>query len=464
MKKSIFTNTGNFLRLLLCAFVISCFGCNFLPANTESNAAVENLTTSEEVTENSPTANESENQTESAGGKIENDLITFAGGTLIVQKSSQMYGEKEDVNWGIIALIDGSSQSGWSSEKEITENQTAVFELPARTTFESFGFDTARVQENDSIAKNVTVEVSDTDANSGFEKVLDAKLEEEKDGQRFEVSKKIPARWVRLTIKDNYGSPRYTQLMEFSGFGEREDAPIPENVSGTYKTSGGELHIKQEGTSIVGCYNYSYDYLIEGGIEGRTLKLLTTRLEKDGSGKRDKKVIMIVSDEGRKLTGVWSGAQPNSRYVGKWDGIKTSSEVGNCPHLPNLDKTDAVENNLENTLEASGRAVIYGINFDFNSDKIKDESKPTLNKIVAVLKANSDWKMTVEGHTDNVGGESFNQTLSEKRAAAVKKYLTENGISEDRLNAVGFGMSKPIADNESDAGRAQNRRVELVKQ
>ena len=108
--------------------------------------------------------------------------------------------------------------------------------------------------------------------------------------------------------------------------------------------------------------------------------------------------------------------------------------------------------------------MIYGINFDFNSDKIKDESKPTLDKIAAVLKENSGWKMTIEGHTDNVGGESYNQTLSEKRAQSVKKYLTENGISEDRLNAVGVGMSKPIAENETEAGRAQNRRVELVKQ
>ena len=453
-----------YLTIILLTVLFS-FGCSFLTSGAENNFNDKNQTASDVAdSELSPTPATEENEPESAGGKVENDLITFAGGTLIVQKSSQMYGEKEDVNWGIIALIDGSSQKGWSSGRENTANQTAVFQLPARTTFDSFGFDTANTQETDSTAKNVTVEVSDADANSGFEKVLDAKLEEKKDGQRFEVSKKIPARWIRLTIKDNYGSPRYTQLMEFSGFGKREDLPIPENISGTYKTSSGELHIKQEGASIVGCYTYSYDYLIEGGIEGRTLKLLTTRLDKDGKGARDKKVIMIVSDESKTLTGVWSGAQPNAPYVGKWNGTKKSSEVGNCPHLPNLDKTDAVEKNLENTLDSAGRAVIYGINFDFNSDKIKDESKPTLDNIAAVLKKNSDWKMTVEGHTDNVGGESFNQNLSEKRAASVKKYLTENGINENRLKAVGFGMTKPIAENDSEAGRAQNRRVELVKQ
>lgn len=453
-----------YLTIVVLSGFISFFGCGFLPSDSEKNAADNNQIASGETTpESSATPPNDENEPASAVGKIENDLITFAGGTLVVRKTSQMYGEKEDVNWGIIALIDGSPQSGWSSGSNAPENQSVVLELPARTTFESFGFDTANTQETNSSAKDVTVEVSDTNADSGFQKVLEATLEKEKDNQRFAAASRTPARWIRLTIKNNYGSPRYTQLMEFSGFGMREDVPIPENVGGTYETNGGELHIKQQGASIVGCYNYAYPYLIEGGIEGRTLKLITTRLEKDGSGKRDSKIIMIISGEGKKLTGVWSGAQPDAPYVGRWDGVKTSSEVGNCPHLPDLDKSDSVENNLEKTLDSAGRAVIYGINFDFNSDKIKDESKPTLDNIVAVLKKNPDWKMNVEGHTDNVGGSEFNQTLSEKRAASVKKYLTENGIGEARLTAVGFGMTKPIAENDSDAGRAQNRRVELVK-
>ncbi len=72
--------------------------------------------------------------------------------------------------------------------------------------------------------------------------------------------------------------------------------------------------------------------------------------------------------------------------------------------------------------------------------------------------------MTVEGHTDNVGGDAFNRTLSDKRANAVKTYLVGKGIEAARLSASGMGMSKPVAQNETEAGRAQNRRVELVKQ
>ena len=108
--------------------------------------------------------------------------------------------------------------------------------------------------------------------------------------------------------------------------------------------------------------------------------------------------------------------------------------------------------------------MLYGINFDFNSDVIKPESKPTLDKVAAIMKEKSDWKFSIEGYTDNVGGDSFNQTLSEKRAASVVKYLSGAGIDQSRLSSKGFGLSKPVAANDSEAGRAQNRRVELVKQ
>lgn len=108
--------------------------------------------------------------------------------------------------------------------------------------------------------------------------------------------------------------------------------------------------------------------------------------------------------------------------------------------------------------------MVYGINFDFNSDRIREESKPTLDKVAALLKESADWRVLIEGHTDNIGGESFNRTLSEKRAAAVRNYLTATGIEAARLSSAGLGLSRPVANNDTEAGRAQNRRVELIKQ
>jgi outer membrane protein OmpA-like peptidoglycan-associated protein len=77
--------------------------------------------------------------------------------------------------------------------------------------------------------------------------------------------------------------------------------------------------------------------------------------------------------------------------------------------------------------------------------------------------AHADWKVTIEGHTDSTSTHDHNQTLSEKRAAAVKAYLVKAGIAADRLDTAGLAETKPIAPNTDALGRAQNRRVELAK-
>ena len=149
--------------------------------------------------------------------------------------------------------------------------------------------------------------------------------------------------------------------------------------------------------------------------------------------------------------------------VGDYEEIKRKSgAVGVCKNF-NAEKITA-KDQIGDELKKDGRAAIYGINFDSNSDVIRPESKNVLEQITALLKENASWKMTVEGHTDNVGGEAFNQTLSDKRARAVKEFLTKAGIASDRLTAVGKGLTAPVASNENEIGRAQNRRVELVKQ
>jgi outer membrane protein OmpA-like peptidoglycan-associated protein len=133
--------------------------------------------------------------------------------------------------------------------------------------------------------------------------------------------------------------------------------------------------------------------------------------------------------------------------------------VGNCG-----EKASGVEEKLTKDLEEFGRARVYGINFDTDSDVIKDESKPTLDKIVAVLKAKPDWKLTIEGHRDLTSTPEHNQQLSERRAVSVRNYLQVAGIDPSRLKTVGYGATKPVASNGTELGRAQNRRVELTKQ
>ena len=102
------------------------------------------------------------------------------------------------------------------------------------------------------------------------------------------------------------------------------------------------------------------------------------------------------------------------------------------------------------------------IYFDFNKSTIKSESFSILDDVASVLKENPQVKkVRIEGHTDAVGSDSYNQALSEKRAQAVKDYLTQKGVSESRLDSVGYGEARPVADNNSETGRAKNRRTEF---
>ncbi|NWF75912.1 MAG: OmpA family protein [Nitrospirae bacterium] len=120
---------------------------------------------------------------------------------------------------------------------------------------------------------------------------------------------------------------------------------------------------------------------------------------------------------------------------------------------------------LLSDIQAKGSASVYGIYFDFDKADIKPESEPAIKEIAKLLQQNKGLKLYVVGHTDNVGIIDYNMKLSKARADAVMKELvTRYKISADRLKAYGVGSLAPVASNETEDGRAKNRRVELVKQ
>ncbi len=102
--------------------------------------------------------------------------------------------------------------------------------------------------------------------------------------------------------------------------------------------------------------------------------------------------------------------------------------------------------------------------FDVGKATLTADLKTSLAKIAGILLVFKDSRIGIEGHTDNVGSEAYNQDLSEKRAKAVLDFLVVQGISEERLSSVGYGFSKPVADNATKEGRQKNRRVDLVIQ
>ncbi|MDD3656426.1 MAG: OmpA family protein [Atribacterota bacterium] len=118
---------------------------------------------------------------------------------------------------------------------------------------------------------------------------------------------------------------------------------------------------------------------------------------------------------------------------------------------------------LKEVLDSEGRIILYDILFDYDKTTLKQESDKQLQHIVTLLLQNPELKVEIQGHTDNEGEEAYNLTLSDKRANTVLQYLQLFGISSERLLSKGYGESQPVSSNDTEEGRAKNRRVELVK-
>jgi outer membrane protein OmpA-like peptidoglycan-associated protein len=118
---------------------------------------------------------------------------------------------------------------------------------------------------------------------------------------------------------------------------------------------------------------------------------------------------------------------------------------------------------LYDRLTTDGKIITYGITFDVGKSTIKPESMGEINRIAKLMEENPDLRFSVEGHTDSTGNAASNQKLSDARSKAVVDKLVELGIDADRLESAGKGQTAPIADNDTDEGRAKNRRVEFVK-
>lgn len=115
-------------------------------------------------------------------------------------------------------------------------------------------------------------------------------------------------------------------------------------------------------------------------------------------------------------------------------------------------------------LEQAGKVVFHGVQFDTNSAALRPESQPQLQQMVAALKAQPGARVFIVGHTDNVGGYEHNRALSQRRAQSVVDALSTQGIDKARLRAAGVANVAPMASNANEAGRARNRRVEMVQQ
>jgi outer membrane protein OmpA-like peptidoglycan-associated protein len=119
------------------------------------------------------------------------------------------------------------------------------------------------------------------------------------------------------------------------------------------------------------------------------------------------------------------------------------------------------DNNTIIILEKGKTVVLTGITFEFNKATLKGESETVLTRAYNAMVANPDVRVEISGHTDNVGSQQYNQKLSLERAQAVRNWLVQKGIASNRMKTVGKGENEPVSSNDTDAGRAENRRIEF---
>jgi outer membrane protein OmpA-like peptidoglycan-associated protein len=378
------------------------------------------------------------------------NLAGLAAGAIVVQRA-----KATDSNGEAWYMLDEDVKTGWTSEPG-AHLQPTVIELSDRSVIRSVRFDTANIETDGREPKEMLVEMSDTSATDGFKPIARGVLSAApKDGQTFKATAEVPGRWLRVAVK-SMQEPTHdiVQIMEFRAFGERvTHNPSPATLTGTYEGEDKtKFHLKQTGLTVTGCYDNGTKPL-EGGLEGRLLRFTWNTETESGPA------IAVFGANGDVFIGHWqtNSAVTEHPVMNTLQAKKISDTAGSCPAWK------APQDAIGSELKQTGRVRLYGINFDSDSDVIRSESKPTLDQVVAALKASADLKITIEGHTDSTSTAQHNQQLSQKRADAVKQYLVTGGIDAARLEATGFGATKPIAINDTPLGRAANRRVELVK-
>ncbi|MDF1502554.1 OmpA family protein [Roseisolibacter sp. H3M3-2] len=263
------------------------------------------------------------------------------------------------------------------------------------------------------------------------------------------------------------GSTRYLRSVSFGSF----EIPLPEVLPEQFTM---EFDLKP--VSGWGQYvyftddedrrNYLYFFADGAGIEGPNSYRVGSDVKIPNRERHIFKIQVMADGKYVKVyvDGVRVANAPNAN-VGRSNKIVIETKADQThPVLVGNLRIAAGGKDLYKALEADGRVTAEGILFDTNSDRLRPESDAVLGQIGDMLSKHADLRLAIEGHTDNVGQAAANQTLSQKRADAVKAYLVaKHGVDAARLEAKGFGAGKQVAPNADEAGRQKNRRVELVK-
>ncbi|MES1217789.1 MAG: OmpA family protein [Bacteroidota bacterium] len=167
-----------------------------------------------------------------------------------------------------------------------------------------------------------------------------------------------------------------------------------------------------------------------------------------------------INDEEDKCPQVPGVARYQGCPVPDTDGDGVNDEEDKCPNLAGVAENQGcplIKEEVKKKVDYAANNILFAT----GKYTLLSKSFKGLNEVVAILQENPDMNLAIDGHTDDVGNDEYNQTLSENRAAAVKEYFISKGIAESRIVSAGHGETSPIADNKTAAGRQKNRRVEL---
>ena len=292
---------------------------------------------------------------------------------------------------------------------------------------------------------------------------------------------RIPGSYIRYYNEKSYGEFTFP----FSELKEVDDENVPQEdkrVEGKLTTN---FYVISDGHSVLEVFRNYEIALEEAGFE------ILRKQERDFSHNfaRQRYNIKWDASEGCNIRGIGVAHETNRQFYLVARHERTEGDAYISLYIAETDfgrgedwgqqrptvlQTVIEEKEMETGLittgsiiqdiESKGKVSIYGVYFDTDSAEIKLESEETVEKIAEVLRENPELNIHIVGHTDSTGDFDYNIELSKKRAAAlVKKLVDEYDINEERLKAAGIGPLAPEATNETEDGRAKNRRVELVK-
>jgi len=375
------------------------------------------------------------------------DYLSFARGAIPVAIS----GNNDALKTGYehaLSSIDGNSGPFILTPKPggpdtVTE---FIFELPSSTMFS--GFAIPNISETPSPSQTFVSRVEVFGSNEGPDTAyaLLASTELTTHGEKgqlteFEATQKLAVRWVKLVLSGGIDVQREKTFFEFSeiqGFGVQEQVAMSERLNGKWKGRGVLMELHQDGALVSGCYDRTGD--LRGAVTGNMLYA-------SGVDRNDgvlSTFVLSVAPDG-SINGVRStNGAPFRIYTG---GPAPKGTITGCSEP------------VKSTLGCG--AIVYGIQFDFDSADIKSESEQVLSELYKGLSETPSSSIVIEGHTSNEGSEPYNQQLSERRAKSVVEDLITRGLDRGRVTAAGRGESEAIASNENEAGRTLNRRVEV---